>query len=196
MSLVGKQAPDFELMGYYKKEFKSYKLSDFRGKWVYLLFYPLDFTFVCPTEVLAFSRAAKDFRERNCELLGISVDSHFVHKAWVDADYADGGLGGDLEFPLLGDLGKKVSADYGVLEENAGVALRGLFLVDPEGTVQHVTVNNLSVGRSTKEAMRVLKSFQYVTSHEGEVCPADWDEGMDTMKADPEEMKKFLAEHH
>jgi peroxiredoxin (alkyl hydroperoxide reductase subunit C) len=194
-SVVGGKAPEFELQGFHRGEFKTYKLSDYRGKWVCLLFYPLDFTFVCPTEVLSFSRHATEFEERNCQLLGVSVDSHFVHKAWVEAKAEEGGLGGSLNYPLLADLNKTMARDYGVLNEAAGVALRGLFLIDPEGTVMHATVNNLSVGRSATEALRTLKAFQYVASHEGEVCPADWDEGADTMKASAEGMREYLSSH-
>lgn len=195
MSIVGKPAPEFELEGYFNSEFKKYKLSDSRGKWVLLLFYPLDFTFVCPTEVLNFSKGAKEFEERNCQVLGISVDSKFTHKAWVDSKLEDGGLGGGLNFPLLSDLKKETTRDYGILFGEAGVAYRGLFLIDPNGVVMHATVNNLSVGRSVKEAKRVLKAFQFVTSHEGEVCPADWEEGDDTMKANPDGMKEYLSSH-
>ncbi len=194
-SVVGTQAPDFELQGYYKGELKPFKLSDFEGKWVYLMFYPLDFTFVCPTEVLSLSKAAPEFEERDCQILGISVDSHFVHKAWVEAKKEEGGLGGDLNYPLLADMGKNTSYDYGVLVPEAGVALRGSFLIDPEGTVQHATINNLAVGRSANEALRMLKAFQFVASHEGEVCPADWDEGQETMKADSDGMRKYLTSH-
>lgn len=195
MSIVGKPAPDFELEGYYNGNFENFKLSDYRGKWTLLLFYPLDFTFVCPTEVLSFSKTAAEFSERNCQVFGISVDSKFTHKAWVDSKYEDGGLGGSLEYPLLADLNKKTAEDYGVLLPD-GVALRGMFLVDPEGTIMHATVNNLPVGRSAKEALRTLKAFQYVTSHEGEVCPADWDEGADTMKANPDGMREYLSSHN
>jgi peroxiredoxin (alkyl hydroperoxide reductase subunit C) len=195
MYLVSKSAPDFELEGYFKGQFKRYKLSDYRGRWVILLFYPLDFTFVCPTEVLAFSEAANELQKLNCQILGISVDSHFVHKAWVDTKREDGGLGGSLNYPLLADLNRTAARDYGVLLEEGGVALRGLFLIDPDGIIMHVTINNLSVGRSVVEATRALKAFQFVTSHQGQVCPADWDEGKDTMQADPEGMKKYLATH-
>lgn len=195
VTVIGKEAPDFELKGYYKGELKSFKLSDYRGKWVYLLFYPLDFTFVCPTEVLSFSEHAAQFEERNCQILGISVDSQFVHKAWVDSKKEDGGLGGSLEYPLLADLNKDVALDFGVLEEEAGVALRGLFLIDPNGIVMHSTINNLPVGRSAKEALRTLKAFQYVASHTGEVCPADWEEGDETMKASSEGMREYLVKH-
>ncbi len=195
MSMVGKQAPDFTLEGYYNGNFETFKLSDYKGKWVYLLFYPLDFTFVCPTEVLAFSKMAEDFRKEGCELFGVSVDSKFVHKAWVDAKAEDGGLGGSLNYPLLGDVTKQTCADYGVLLKDAGVALRGLFLISPDGTIMQETTNNLSVGRSAKEAMRLLKAFKYVTEHEGEVCPAEWEEGQETMEATPEGMHSYLKEH-
>lgn len=195
MTLVGKPAPDFSLDGYQKGKFEAYKLSSFKGKWVYLLFYPLDFTFVCPTEVLSFSKSAKDFSERNCQVLGISVDSKFVHKAWVETKREEGGLGGSLNYPLLADLGKKVAQAYGVLEENAGIALRGSFLINPEGIIVSETINFLPVGRSAGEALRTLKAFQYVASHGDEVCPADWEEGMETMKANPEGMRKYLSTH-
>jgi len=195
MTLVGKPAPDFSADGYAAGKFDTYKLQDFRGKWVYLLFYPLDYTFVCPTEVLSFSRHASKFKEHGCHVLGVSVDSKFVHKAWVESKTEDGGLGGSLNFPLLADLNKAMAKAYGVLDENAGVAFRGSFLIDPSGVVMHATTNNLSVGRSAQEALRLLKAFAYVTSHQGEVCPADWDEGADTMKADPASMRKYLATH-
>ena len=195
MDLVGKQAPDFELEGYFNRSFGKHKLSDHRGKWVILLFYPLDFTFVCPTEVLNFSDAGSEFNELNCQIFGISVDSQYVHKAWVDSKREDGGLGGSLNYPLLSDIKKVTARDYGVLMEDEGVALRGLFLINPDGVIMHSTINHLSVGRSVTEAKRVLKAFQFVTTHEGQVCPADWEEGKDTMTAEPEEMKKYLATH-
>ena len=195
LRVVGREAPNFELNGYFNNEIKPFKLSDYRGKWVYLLFYPLDFTFVCPTEVLSFSDHAPEFTKRDCQVFGVSVDSQFVHKAWVDAPRNEGGLGGALKFPLLSDLTKETARNYGVLDEGAGVALRGLFLIDPNGVVMHATINHLSVGRSAKEALRTLHAFQYVASHEGEVCPADWDEGMDTMKANPDDMKVYLSTH-
>ena len=195
MGLVGNPAPEFELEGYFKGEFKKYKLSDYRGKWVILLFYPLDFTFVCPTEVLNFSAAAEQFAKLNCQIFGISVDSSYVHKAWVDTKREDGGLGGSLNYPLLSDLKKAAGQDYGILIENEGVSLRGLFLIGPDGLVLHTTINHLAVGRSVTEALRVLKAFQFVAMHEGQVCPADWEEGKDTMIANPEEMKKYLASH-
>ena len=195
MNLVGNSAPDFELEGYFKGDFKKYRLSHYRGKWVILLFYPLDFTFVCPTEVLNFSNAAEQFDQLNCQIFGISVDSKFVHKAWVDTKREDGGLGGSLDYPLLSDLNKKTAQDYGILLGVDGVALRGLFLIGPDGVVMHSTINSLSVGRSVSEAMRVLKAFQFVSTHQGLVCPADWEEGKDTMGASSDAMKKYLATH-
>jgi peroxiredoxin (alkyl hydroperoxide reductase subunit C) len=196
MTLVGKPAPDFKLQAYDDGEIKEVSLSDYKGKWVYLLFYPLDFTFVCPTEVLKFGKMVGEFRKRNCELLGISVDSQFVHKAWVETDYDKGGLGGKLDYPLVADVNKQAARDYGVLIEDAGVALRGLFLIDPDGVVIHNVTNFLPVGRSAKEALRTLKAFQFVSENDGQVCPADWDEGDDTMGASSEGMQKYLVANH
>ena len=195
MSLVGKESPDFELDGYFKGQLEKYKLSQYRGKWVLLLFYPLDFTFVCPTEVLNFSAAAERLSKLNCQIFGISVDSVYVHKAWVDTKREDGGLGGSLNFPLLSDLNKVTARDYGILLEKEGVALRGLFLINPEGMIMHATINSLSVGRSVNEAMRVIKAFQFVSAHEGQVCPADWEEGKEAMTANSDGMKKYLTNH-
>jgi peroxiredoxin (alkyl hydroperoxide reductase subunit C) len=195
MSFIGRPAPDFELEGYFNGQFSKVKLIDYRKRWVLLLFYPLDFTFVCPTEVLNFSAAAEQFSKLNCQIFGISVDSIYVHKAWVDTKREDGGLGGSLNYPLLSDLNKGTARDYGILMEDEGVALRGLFLISPEGVIMHSTINSLSVGRSVTEALRVLKAFQFVSSHEGQVCPADWEEGKDTMAANSDGMKKYLSSH-
>jgi peroxiredoxin (alkyl hydroperoxide reductase subunit C) len=195
MSLVGKTAPDFALQAYHDGEIREIKLSDYRGKWVFLLFYPLDFTFVCPTEVLKFGEMAAEFRKRDCEVLGISVDSQFTHKAWVEAPYDQGGLGGKLDFPLLADINKQASRDYEVLLED-GVALRGLFLINPDGVVVQNTTHFLPVGRSAKEALRTLKAFQFVAENDGQVCPADWEEGDDTMGANSSDMQKFLVAHN
>ena len=195
MTLVGKPAPDFTLEGYHNREFTSTHLRELRGRWVLLLFYSLDFTFVCPTEVLAFSDDAAEFRQRHCEILGISVDSKFTHKAWVETEKERGGLGGTLAYPLLSDLTRHASRDFGVLLEDAGVALRGLFLINPEGVVVHETTNLLTVGRSSKEALRTLKAFQLVAAKTGEVCPANWDEGKDAMRATPDGMASYLASH-
>jgi peroxiredoxin (alkyl hydroperoxide reductase subunit C) len=194
MSLVGKAAPGFALEGYYNGEFKNYKLGDLKGQWVYLLFYPLDFTFVCPTEVLSFHEHQPQFAERNCQLFGVSVDSKFVHKAWVETSKDQGGLGGKLNYPLLADLNKTMATDYCCLLE-AGVALRSSFLINPEGTIVHEVTNFLPVGRSAKEALRSLKGFQFVAQHGDQVCPADWDEGQETMGASIDGMRKYLSKH-
>jgi len=195
MNLVGNPAPNFELEGYFKGQFVKYKLSEYRGKWVILLFYPLDFTFVCPTEVLNFSASAEKFTKLSCQIFGISVDSMYVHKAWMDTMREEGGLGGDLNYPLLSDLKKGAARDYGILTGGDSVALRGLFLIGPDGIVMHATINNLSVGRSTNEALRVLQAFQFVSMHQGHVCPADWEEGKDSMIANSDGMKKYLVNH-
>jgi len=191
MPLVGSPAPEFKANAYVNGELKELSLSDYRGKWVYLLFYPLDFTFVCPTEILAFSRRAQEFRDLGCEVIGVSIDSHFVHKAWVETPRDKGGLGG-IDIPLVADMDKQIAASYGVLA--GAIALRGLFLIDPEGVVQQAAIHNLPVGRSTNEAKRVLTAFQFVKNNDGLVCPADWEAGQDTMKADSDSMAKFLSE--
>ena len=191
MPLVGSPAPEFKANAYVNGELKELSLSDYRGKWVYLLFYPLDFTFVCPTEILAFSRRAQELRDLGCEVIGVSIDSHFVHKAWVETPRDKGGLGG-IDIPLVADMDKQIAASYGVLA--GAIALRGLFLIDPEGVVQQATIHNLPVGRSTNEAKRVLTAFQFVKNNDGLVCPTDWEAGQDTMKADSDSMAKFLSE--
>nr|MBA3846459.1 peroxiredoxin [Planctomycetota bacterium] len=160
------------------------------GKWVVLYFYPLDFTFVCPTEIIAFSDRAKDFKAVGAEILGVSVDSHFTHLAWRNVARNDGGLG-QLEYPLVADLNKSIARDYGVLIEDAGIALRGLFIIDPEGVVRAATIHDLPVGRSVDETLRVIKAFQFVAKN-GEVCPANWTEGKPTMKADPQGAKSYF----
>ena len=192
-TLVGQKAPDFDVQGYFKGELKSFKLSDYKGQWVYMLFYPLDFTFVCPTEVLSFSGMAAEFKERKCQVFGVSVDSQFTHKAWVETGKAEGGLGGSLEYPLLADLNKTVTASYGV-KADAGVALRGLFLIDKLGVVRHALVNDLPLGRNVDEALRILDALQFTEEH-GEVCPANWRSGEEAMKPTPDGVASYLAKH-
>ncbi len=189
--IVGQEAPEFALDGVLNGNFSIYRLTDYRGKWVVLFFYPLDFTFVCPTEILAFSDRLGEFRKLCAEVLGASVDSKFSHLAWTEKPREEGGIKG-LAYPLLEDLGKDLAREYGVLSADGKVALRGLFLIDPEGVVQHATVNNLGVGRSVDETLRVLQAFQFVREH-GEVCPADWKPGTRTMKADWKGSKEFFA---
>ncbi|APD48973.1 peroxiredoxin [Synechococcus sp. CS-602] len=189
---VGQQAPGFTATAVVDQEFKDVSLADYRGQYVVLFFYPLDFTFVCPTEITAFSDRYSEFSNLNAEVLGVSVDSQFSHLAWIQTDRSQGGLG-DIAYPLVADLKKTIASSYNVLDEDAGVALRGLFIIDPDGIVQHATINNLSVGRNVDETLRVLQAFQYVRAHSGEVCPANWTPGELTMKPDPVGSKVFFA---
>jgi alkyl hydroperoxide reductase subunit AhpC len=189
-ALVTRPAPDFTADAVVGTEFKTIRLSDFRGKYVVLFFYPLDFTFVCPTEIIAFSDAAADFQKRGAQVLGVSVDSKYTHLAWIQTPRKAGGLGG-INYPLISDLNKSVSRTYGVLLENEGVALRGLFLIDKEGVLRHAVVNDLPIGRSVPEAVRVLDALQHFEQH-GEVCPANWKPGDATMQADPVASKRYF----
>jgi alkyl hydroperoxide reductase subunit AhpC len=189
-TLVQKPAPDFKSMAVSKKLFKEVKLDDYKGKWLVLFFYPLDFTFVCPTEITAFSDQISEFTKLNCEVLGCSVDSQFTHLAWINTPRKEGGLG-DIKYPLLADVSKKICKDYGVLTEG-GIALRGLFLISPKGQVVYSVVHDLGVGRNVDEALRVLKAFQQVEKT-GEVCPANWVEGKKTMKPDPQKSKEYFS---
>ena len=185
-------APDFEATAVVDMEFKTIKLSDYRGKkYVVLFFYPLDFTFVCPTEITSFSDRYEEFAKLDTEILGVSVDSQFSHLAWIQTDRKDGGLG-ELKYPLVADLKKTISAAYNVLTPE-GVALRGLFIIDKEGVIHHATINNLAFGRSVDETLRTLQAIQYVQSHPDEVCPANWQPGEKTMIPDPVKAKEYFA---
>ena len=189
---VGQAAPDFTATAVYDQEFKTIKLSDYRGKYVVLFFYPLDFTFVCPTEITAFSDRYDAFKSIGTEVLGVSVDSEFSHLAWTQSDRKAGGVG-DLTYPLVSDIKKEISIAYNVLDPEAGVALRGLFIIDKDGVIQHCTVNNLAFGRSVDETLRTLQAIQHVQSHPDEVCPANWQPGDATMTPDPVKSKEFFA---
>eukprot|EP00760_Papus_ankaliazontas_P038183 PhM_4_TR8913/c0_g1_i1/m.43858/K20011/PRDX3; peroxiredoxin 3 len=184
-------APDFQGKVVTAGQITDVGLKNFRGKWLVLIFYPLDFTFVCPTELIAFSDKVDTFREVNTELLGVSVDSEFTHLAWQKVDRKDGGLGAGFKLPLVSDLTKKIATDYGVLLEEDGVAFRGTFIIDPRGIVRHTSVNDLPVGRNVDEVLRLIKAFQYADAH-GEVCPANWRPGDDTMVPDPEKSKAYF----
>ena len=189
-TLVQKDAPDFKAEALVGKGFKEIQLSDYKGKWVVLFFYPLDFTFVCPTEITAFSDRHDEFVKLGAEILGCSVDSKFSHLAWANTPRKEGGLG-EIKYPLLADITKKVARDYGVLVNDA-VALRGLFLINPKGKVAYSVVHDLGVGRSVDETLRVIAAFQQVEKT-GEVCPANWSTGKKTMKADPVKSKEYFA---
>jgi len=169
---VQKPAPDFRGTAVVNNQFKEVKLSDYSGKYLVLFFYPLDFTFVCPTEIIAFSDRYEEFKALDAELVAVSVDSHFSHLAWCNMPRKQGGLG-NMKIPLLADLNKSISKNYGVLLDEAGLALRGLFIIDPKGVVKQITINDLPVGRSVDETLRLIKAFQFVEKH-GEVCPANW----------------------
>lgn len=192
---VQQPAPHFSGVAVVDGDFKEIKLNDYQGKYLVLFFYPLDFTFVCPTEILAFSSKIKDFKSLNSEVVGVSVDSHFSHLAWLNTERKHGGLGG-LQFPLLSDITKEISKDYGVLLEKDGIALRGLFIIDPNGIVRQITINDLPVGRNVEEVLRLLKAFQYHEKH-GEVCPANWDpdSNADTIKPDTKQSKEYFEKH-
>jgi len=180
---VQKPAPAFKAQAVVNGDFKEVSLDDYKGKYVVLFFYPLDFTFVCPTEIIAFSDRIREFSDIDAQVLGVSTDSHFSHLAWINMPRKQGGLGG-LNYPLVADFNKTISRDYGVLVEEAGLALRGLFVIDREGIVRQITVNDLPVGRSVDETLRLVKAFQFVEKH-GEVCPADWNSETPTIKPDP-----------
>lgn len=175
--LVGKPAPDFtmDIAHGDGKDFGTASLSDYKGKWLVLFFYPLDFTFVCPTEITALSQAGEEFKNLNTEILGVSVDSKHSHRAWINTPVEDNGLG-QLSFPLAADITKSVSRNYGVLIEEDGIALRGLFIIDPEGELKYQVVNHNDIGRSVEETLRVLQALQ-----SGGLCPMNWKPGQKTL---------------
>ncbi len=191
---VQKPAPDFTAQAVMPDgSIKELKLSDYRGKYVVLFFYPLDFTFVCPTEVIAFSDRIEEFKQRNTEVIGISVDSVYTHTAWRNTPRKKGGIG-EITYPLVADLNKRISQSYGVLLEDAGVALRGLFILDREGILKHITVNDLPIGRNVDEVLRVIDAIQFCEEH-GEVCPANWEKGKEGMKPDPKGLEEYAQSH-
>jgi len=189
--LVTKPAPDFTAQAVMPDgSFQEVSLSDYKGKYVVLFFYPLDFTYVCPTEIIAFSDRVKDFEAAGVQVLGVSIDSHFTHLAWRNTARDAGGLG-DIGYPLVADLDKQIAQQYDVLLE-AGIALRGLFLIDKDGVVRHQVVNDLPLGRSVDEALRMVQALQYFEA-DGEVCPANWQQGARTIKPTPEASQEFFS---
>lgn len=177
MAQVLQPAPDFDMPSTKNLETlaENVRLSDYKGKWVVLVFYPLDFTFVCPTELVSFNERLEEFKQLNCEVIGISTDSVFSHRAWLNTPTDKGGVQG-LAYPLASDITKSVSRAYGVLLEDKGIALRGIFVIDPDGVLQYAAVNSLNVGRSVDEALRVVQALQT-----GGLCPANWKPGMKTL---------------
>jgi len=191
--LVTHEAPDFAAQAVMPdNSFAELKLSSLRGKSVVLFFYPLDFTFVCPSEIIAFDKQLDEFKKRNCEVIAVSVDSHFSHLAWKNMPREHGGIG-NVQFPIVADIKKSIARDYGILHNDA-VALRGLFLIDTKGVVRHSVVNDLPLGRSVDEALRMLDALQFFEKH-GEVCPADWKPGKDGMKPSAEGVREYLKAH-
>ena len=191
-SLVTKEAPDFTAQAVMAdNSFAELTLSSYRGKYVVLFFYPLDFTFVCPSEIIAFDRAVSKFEAKNTQVIGVSVDSHFTHLAWKNTPPDQGGIG-QVKYPLVADLSKRISKKYGVLLGKE-VALRGLFLIDKEGIVRHALVNDLPLGRNVDEALRLVDALQYTEEH-GEVCPANWREGEKAMTPTAEGVAEYLAD--
>jgi peroxiredoxin (alkyl hydroperoxide reductase subunit C) len=193
-TLVTKQAPDFTATAVmpdcsFKEDFR---LSDYRGKYVLLFFYPLDFTFVCPSEIIAFDRALAKFKAKHCEVIGVSIDSQFSHFAWKNTPINQGGIG-NIQYPLVADLDKKISRQYGVLLD-MGVALRGTFLIDKEGTIRHAVINDLPLGRSIDEALRMVDALTFHETH-GDVCPANWQEGKEAMRPTAEGVADYLAKN-
>jgi len=170
MVKVGQKAPDFHAQAYVNGQITSISLSEMRGKWVVLVFYPLDFTFVCPTELRAFAEQYDGFRKAGAEVVAISVDSVYSHKAWIERDLPQ------VKYPVVADLTKVVAREYGVLDEEKGLALRGTFIIDPDGTLRYQVVADLGLGRSTDETLRVLQALQT-----GELCPANWRPGQKTL---------------
>ncbi|KAF8555542.1 thioredoxin-like protein [Imleria badia] len=181
---VQRPAPAFKATAVVEGMFKDISLADYLGQWVVLFFYPMDFTFVCPTEILAFNDALPRFQQLDAVVLGVSTDSQYSHFAWAQQPRKQGGLGPDLKLPLVADRNMQISRDYDVLIEEQGISLRGLFIIDPKGIVRQITVNDLPVGRSVDETIRLLQAFQITDKH-GEVCPVGWTEGSKTIKADP-----------
>ncbi len=192
--LVGKQAPDFTATavmadGSMKDDFS---LSDYNGKYVVLFFYPLDFTFVCPTELIAFSKRIKEFEDRDVQVIGCSIDSQFTHVAWRDTPVDEGGIGA-VAYPLVADLKHEICRAYDVEFEEAGVAFRGSFLIDKKGKVHHQVVNDLPLGRNVDEMLRMIDALQFTEKY-GEVCPAGWNKGDDGMKPDADGVASYLKD--
>lgn len=190
--LVAKPAPDFTATAVMPDNSfnEGFKLSDYRGKYVVLFFYPLDFTFVCPSELIAFDHRLDKFKKRNVQVIGCSVDSHFTHLAWKNTAVDKGGIG-NVQYPMVADLTKNIARDYDVLVNDA-VALRGSFLIDKEGVVRHQVVNDLPLGRNIDEMLRMVDALQFTEQH-GEVCPAGWQEGKKGMKASTSGVAEYLA---
>jgi peroxiredoxin (alkyl hydroperoxide reductase subunit C) len=192
--LVTRPAPDFTATAAMGDDTfnAEFTLSSMRGKYVILFFYPLDFTFVCPSEIIAFNQKLDDFKQRDCEVIGVSVDSHFTHLAWRGTAEENGGIG-RIGYPLVSDLDKSIARSYGVLHDDS-IALRGLFLIDRDGVVRHCVINDLPLGRNVDEALRMLDALRFHEAR-GDVCPANWEKGQEGMKPTPEGVADYLTKY-
>jgi len=189
------KAPYFQAQAVLHGKFSRVSIEDYKGKYLVILFYPFDFTYVCPTELIAFSDNLNKFKELNADVIAISTDSHFTHLAWTKTERNEGGVG-DLNIPLLADISKSISRNYGVLVEDEqdelyGAALRGLFIIDGNGVIRTIQINDAPVGRSVEETLRLIQAFEYTDKH-GEVCPANWKPGQATIKPDQDLKREFF----
>ncbi len=193
LNLIGQKAPDFTAKAIVEGQTKEVSLSDFDGKSKILIFYPADFSFICPTELFAFQEKIKDFEERNTVLIAISVDQVYSHERWLETARDEGGIKG-ITYPVASDITKKISTDYQTLDEKEGVALRGLIIIDKNNIIQAQSVYNMNVGRDINEVLRVLDAILFTQEH-GQVCPANWAKGQEGMKATQEGLKEYLNNH-
>lgn len=191
VAVIQKPAPAFKKTAVVDGVFEEISLDQYKGKWVLLAFIPLAFTFVCPTEIIAYSEAVKQFADKDTQVLFASTDSEYSLLAWTNVARKDGGLG-KVNIPLLADTNHSLSRDYGVLIEEEGIALRGIFLIDPKGNLRQITINDLPVGRSVDESLRLVEAFQFTEKY-GEVCPANWTQGADTIKPDVSQSKEYFS---
>lgn len=192
MGFIGKKAPEFSVKAVVNGKIEDFSLLKLRGKYTLLFFYPLDFTFVCPTELHAFQEKLSEFEKKQVQVVGCSVDSCFAHVAWLSTPKKQGGIEG-IKYPLIGDVNKNLAKAFDVLKEDEGIAYRGLFLIDKEGVVRHQIVNDLPLGRSVDEALRMIDALIHHENH-GEVCPANWQVGKKTMKANAESLMSFFKD--
>jgi len=188
---ISKLAPNFTAKAVVDGDFQDISLSDYQGQYVVLFFYPLDFTFVCPTEIIAFNDRMSEFKQVGCKVLACSTDSHFSHHAWTNIPRKRGGLG-SMQIPIIADKTCAISKMYGVLKEDEGIAYRGLFIIDTKGILRQITINDMPVGRSVDETLRLIKAFQFTDEH-GEVCPAGWKPGDDTIKPDFKQSQSYFS---
>ncbi|GAB1225423.1 hypothetical protein ENUP19_0252G0059 [Entamoeba nuttalli] len=191
---IGKEAPEFKAPAYCPcGSIKEIDINEYRGKYVVLLFYPLDWTFVCPTEMIGYSELAGQLKEINCEVIGVSVDSVYCHQAWCEADKSKGGVG-KLTFPLVSDIKRCISIKYGMLNVEAGISRRGYVIIDDKGKVRYIQMNDDGIGRSTEETIRIVKAIQFSDKY-GAVCQLNWKPGKDTIEPTPDGIKKYLTTH-